>query len=135
MSLMLFSCVPSPPCSLRALHSGAKSQDFSLSFLIYLVITFLVHLYSSTGLNATASTGGADGSPHDAEQAGYSKLPSSARTNGHARSRPSDEDGAEAYELTEQDDDEDATKIGGEDEVDWIDRASGHSSSGGAVRI
>ena len=79
--------------------------DFSLSFLIYLVITFLVHLYQSTGIIAS--------SKHRSEEEGYTKL---------------DRDGpvpdAEAYELTEQDmgdSDEDAVKVGDGEEDDWAD--------------
>ena len=77
--------------------------DFSLSFLIYLVITFLVHLYQSTGIIAA--------SKQTSEEEGYMKL---------------DRDGppAEAYELTEQDlgdSDEDAVKVGGVDGDDWAD--------------
>lgn len=80
--------------------------DFSLSFLIYLIITFLVHLYQSTGIKAA--------SKNPTEEEGYTKL---------------DRDGpavdAEAYELTEHDlgdsdVDEDAVKVGG-DEDDWAD--------------
>jgi hypothetical protein len=79
--------------------------DFSLSFLIYLVITFLVHLYQSTGITAA--------SKNTSEEEGYTKL---------------DRDGpvpdAEAYELTEQDmgdSDEDAAKVGDGEEDDWAD--------------
>ncbi len=81
--------------------------DFSLSFLIYLVITFLVHLYQHTGRNAsTLST-----DKLEAEEAGYAKL----QQMGH-------EHDAETFEMADQDmsGDEDATKIGGEDEVDWL---------------
>ena len=82
--------------------------DFSLSFLIYLVITFLVHLYQNTGKNADLSTA----SRPEAQEAGYAKL----QQGDPQHDRP------EAYELAEQDfsGDEDATKIGGEDEVDWL---------------
>ena len=68
-----------------------------------MVITFLVHLYQSTGIIAA--------SKQSSEEEGYAKL---------------DRDGpaidAEAYELTEQDlgdSDEDAVKVGDED--DWAD--------------
>jgi hypothetical protein len=79
--------------------------DFSLSFLIYLVITLLVHLYQSTGIvGATKRITN--------EEEGYTKLD----RDGPASS-------AEAYELTEQDQDldsdEDAVKIGGDE--DWAD--------------
>jgi hypothetical protein len=58
--------------------------DFSLSFLIYLVITFLVHLYQSTGITAS--------SKQTSEEEGYRKLD---------RDGPATD--AEAYELTDQD--------------------------------
>jgi hypothetical protein len=67
------------------------------------VITFLVHLYQSTGIIAA--------SKYTSEEEGYTKL---------------DRDGApaEVYELTEQDlgdSDEDVVKVGAEDEDDWAD--------------
>nr|XP_031861156.1 uncharacterized protein CI109_003517 [Kwoniella shandongensis]KAA5528228.1 hypothetical protein CI109_003517 [Kwoniella shandongensis] len=98
--------------------------DFSLSFLIYLIITFLVHLYSNTGRNASE----ASAEPANAEEAGYSKL-----TNGEASRRLDDLDGPEAYEMTEQEEsgEEDAVKIGGEDGVDWM---GGHRAENG-VRL
>lgn len=70
-----------------------------------------MNLYSNSGKNAQAT--------EDREaEAAYSKLP---RADG---SGPDGPDGPESYELTEQDlsGDEDAVKIGGEDEVDWIGR-------------
>jgi len=86
--------------------------DFSLSFLIYLVITLLVHLYQSTGI-----VGASKRIP--SEEEGYTKLD---------REGPSM--GPEAYELTEQDleldsGDEDAVKVGtvDGDEDDWADPA------------
>ena len=79
--------------------------------MIYLLITFLVHLYQSTGKNAAAQTQ----LNQNSEESGYSKI--------HQR------DGPESYELSDRDmdlntqiGDDDATKIGTEDEVDWIDR-------------
>jgi hypothetical protein len=96
-------------------------QDFSLSFLIYLVITFLVHLYQNSGKNATASI------PVDS---------SNAQENGYAKlnQRNTSEEGPEAYELAEQEfsGEEDAVKIGGEDEVDWMGGANG---TGNRMRI
>ncbi|RXK36232.1 membrane protein [Tremella mesenterica] len=94
-------------------HVSYALFDFSLSFLIYLIITFLVHLYLSTGANSTSPV------PPNAVEEGYAKIPSTSRRR---TSRTESEEGAEVYELTEQDDDEDATKIGHEDEVDWIGR-------------
>jgi hypothetical protein len=79
--------------------------DFSLSFLIYLVITFLVHLYQSTGIIAS--------SRQTSEEEGYMKLD---------RDGPATD--AEAYELTDQDlgdSDEDAVKVGDGVEDDWAD--------------
>jgi hypothetical protein len=99
----------------------AHRQDFSLSFLIYLVITFLVHLYQTTGRHAVQSVEQREGGA----ESGYAQLPQ--------------RDGPEAYELQEHEHDEmtlgsgsgddDATKIGGEDEVDWMRR------EGSRVRI
>jgi hypothetical protein len=88
--------------------------DFSLSFLIYLVITFLVHLYQSTGIIAA--------SKYTSEEEGYTRL---------------DRDGppAEAYELTEQDlgdSDEDVVKVEDGDEDDWADP---HSREMKGVRL
>lgn len=98
-------------------HVSYALFDFSLSFLIYLVITFLVHLYQTTGKNATALAE----KTRDGEN-GYAPV-----------GQHPDTDGPESYELAEHDrdldlasgsGDDDATKIGGEDEVDWIDRRS-----------
>lgn len=82
--------------------------DFSLSFLIYLVITFLVHLYQLTGKNADTSTADRP----EAQEAGYAKIQQAGQEYA----------GPEAYEMADQDfsGDEDAVKIGGEDEVDWL---------------
>ena len=86
-------------------------KDFSISFLIYLMITFLVHLYQTTGKHAQPKAIGA-------EEEGYSKL----GQRGVSQDSPVGPDGAEAYELEEQDlsADEDPIKIGTEDEVDWL---------------
>lgn len=96
--------------------------DFSLSFLIFLLITFLVHLYQNTGKNAEAAK--REGDRPGVAEAGYSKL------NGSA----AHEEGPESYELADQDlsGEEDATKIGAEDEVDWLHRENGH---GNGVRL
>jgi hypothetical protein len=95
-------------------HVSYALFDFSLSFLIYLLITFLVHLYASTGKNAAASTSAV----REVDSvAGYSKL--------------DPEGGAESFELAEQESgDEDAVKIGTGDEVDWLD---GRERAGGGV--
>lgn len=103
-------------------HVSYALFDFSLSFLIYLVITALVHLYQHTGQNGAAL---AEQQARNGAENGYAKI--DQRISG---------DGPEAYELTEQDNDrdldlasgsgdDDATKIGREDEVDWIDRRGG----------
>lgn len=101
--------------------------DFSLSFLIYLVITFLVHLYSNSGRNAAKNT---EVTGETATENGYATLSQRApHTLGDE-----EDDGPEAYELTEHtslDGDDDAVKIGGEDEVDWIDG----QRRGGGVRL
>ena len=101
-------------------HVSYGMFDFSLSFLIYLVITFLVHLYQHTGQNAQL----AKLERLDAPEAGYAKLQQAGL----------EQDGADSYELTEQDElseDEDAVKIGGQDEVDFLNRQPG----GNRVRI
>jgi hypothetical protein len=86
--------------------------------LIYLLITFLVHLYQNTGKNASAQS---DLEKHGSES-GYAKL--DQRGDG-AR------DGPESYELSDRDvdlntqlGDDDATKIGTEDELDWVDTSN-----------
>ncbi|TYJ56683.1 hypothetical protein B9479_002613 [Cryptococcus floricola] len=103
--------------------------DFSLSFLIYLIITFLVHLYSNSGRNALESQGG-DGVERgreifDSEEEGhgYAKVSTDDRRSGERR-RGEAEDGPEAFELEEREssNESEAVKIGGEDEVDWIGR-------------
>ncbi|RSH93923.1 hypothetical protein EHS25_006575 [Saitozyma podzolica] len=101
-------------------HVSYALFDFSLSFLIYLVITFLVHLYQNTGQNATKS---AIVDSTNAQENGYAKV--------HQHQRNESQDGPEAYELTEQDmsGEEDAVKIGTEDEVDWM------RGNGSSVRI
>lgn len=99
-------------------HVSYALFDFSLSFIIYLVITFLVHLYANSGRNAGSTA-------TDGAETGYAKLnqrdlPRETEHHGH-----DDDDGPEAYELTEQGSfsgDSDAVKIAAEDEVDWIDR-------------
>ena len=103
------------------LVTAIDEQDFSLSFLIYLVITFLVYLYQTTGKNAAKSAEQREGGV----ESGYSSL--------------SQRDGPEVFELQEHEHDEmtlgsgsgddDATKIGGEDEIDWMRR------EGSRVRI
>lgn len=84
-------------------HVSYALFDFSLSFLIYLVITFLVNLYA-TGVNT-----------EEDKEVGYAKLP--REENG----------GPEEFELEDQSmsGDEDAVKIGTEDEVDWMGRDRG----------
>ncbi|CAK9783958.1 membrane protein [Cutaneotrichosporon oleaginosum] len=93
--------------------------DFSLSFLVYLVITFLVHLYANSGRNAALNEA----------EAGYAKL----------TQREEVAEGAEIFELTEANGSEDsvstgesdAVKIGGEDEVDWMQ----HEGRRGGLRL
>lgn len=92
-------------------HVSYALFDFSISFLIYLLITFLVNLYSNSGRNASKEE------PTNPE-AGYTKVNQRADVN-------ADDDGPEAYELTEHaslSGESDAIKIHGEDEVDWLDR-------------
>ncbi|WRT67344.1 uncharacterized protein IL334_004314 [Kwoniella shivajii] len=125
--------------------------DFSLSFLLYLIITFLVHLYSNSGKNASSDHEGDD---MNAEEIGYAKLNQNGNAvanhkNQHFEEEEDDEDGPEAYELTEHDvaneasgsgsrssDDASGRKIRGErghhDEIDWMN--PGETKSGG-VRL
>lgn len=110
------------------LTGSAKKQDFSLSFLIYLVITFLVHLYSNTGKNAAAQVQ-IDSS--NASENGYAKL----HNGGRLRTSSEEDEGPEAYELAEQDGEEDAVKIGTEDEVDWMNGGPRRAGGQNAVRL
>ena len=115
---MLFSCVFQ-----RTREEGAKliSQDFSLSFLIYLLITFLVHLYQHTGQNAQKQH-------QDTVETGYSKVnqdgPEAYELQQHSleRDREVDHDNDFGSGSTLRSGSDDATKIGGEDEIDWMDR-------------
>ncbi|KAK4687041.1 hypothetical protein P7C73_g3074, partial [Tremellales sp. Uapishka_1] len=89
--------------------------DFSLSFLIYLLITFLVHLYSNSGRNASSKT-----NTDHLQETGYSKLETA--------------EGPESFELTEQDSgDEDAIKIGTGLESEWT--RNENASRAGGVRL
>lgn len=111
--------------SLGVDHVTYALFDFSLSFLIYLVITFLVHLYSNSGRNALqkANNGEEIFDSARAEEHGYAKVPAE---QGEQRGEDDDshEDGPEAYEMADRDSsgESDAVKIGGEDEVDWMGR-------------
>ncbi|WVR05371.1 hypothetical protein IAU60_002385 [Kwoniella sp. DSM 27419] len=111
-------------------HVSYALFDFSLSFLLYLIITFLVHLYSNSGKNASQ----AKDASLNAEEAGYAKL------NGNLGRAHEDEedDGPEAYELHDrveaEGSSEEGTKVGGEDEVDWMGRGSSRQGMRG-VRL
>jgi hypothetical protein len=107
-------------------HVSYALFDFSLSFLVYLVITFLVHLYSNTGRNAGLNA--------DEPEDGYAKLTQREGRDGLP-------DGPEVFELTEADasdddtamtGDSDPVKIGGEDEVDWMQH---EGRRGGGLRL
>lgn len=100
--------------------------DFSLSFLVYLVISFLVHLYSNSGRNASLNK---EGEP----EAGYAVL--------EQREAVTSLDGPEQFELEEHDGSDDDTamtgdsdpiKIGTEDEVDWMQNGG---RRGGGLRL
>lgn len=108
-------------------HVSYALFDFSLSFLVYLVITFLVHLYSNSGRNAVNGA--------EEPEAGYAKL---TQRDGRDDGLP---DGPEVFELTEAEGSEDGTamtgdsdpiKIGGEDEVDWMQH---EGRRGGGLRL
>ncbi|WVW82859.1 hypothetical protein I302_104871 [Kwoniella bestiolae CBS 10118] len=104
-------------------HVSYALFDFSLSFLLYLIITFLVHLYSNSGKNAQLNKQ----NDVNAEERGYSKL----EQNGHANA--DDDDGPEAYELTERESESDEGRKVGGDEIDWMDR--GNAGGSGGVRL
>ncbi len=78
----------------------SESQVFSLSFLLFLHITFLVHLYSNSGKNATSKV------PQQliANEAGYRSL----------LTREAGPDAPEAFELAEHEGDDrfDGTTLG-----------------------
>lgn len=98
-------------------HVSYALFDFSISFLIYLLITFLVHLYANSGRNSGLERG----EPEEGAAA-YTKL---TQHSNEEDTLHGDDDGPEAYELTEHasvSGESDAIKIGREDEVDWIDR-------------
>ncbi|WVQ71786.1 hypothetical protein IAR50_001327 [Cryptococcus sp. DSM 104548] len=106
-------------------HVSYALFDFSLSFLIYLTITFLVHLYSNSGRNAleTRNNDGGEGGREvfdsEHEEHGYAKVSTDDRRSAERRRA-----GPEAYELEEREssNESETVKIGGEDEVDWIGR-------------
>ncbi|WVF72001.1 hypothetical protein IAT40_006812 [Kwoniella sp. CBS 6097] len=133
-------------------HVSYALFDFSLSFLLYLIITFLVHLYSNSGKNALLQS--AEGSANlNAEEAGYSKIHAAENDNrpggGGGYGLEEDDDGPEAYELSDRDigfdgraraggsgsgsgSASDEGKVGGEaDEIDWINPASNHGRDHG----
>ncbi|KAL7424243.1 hypothetical protein Q5752_001829 [Cryptotrichosporon argae] len=101
-------------------HVTYALADFSMSFLIYLVITALVGLYMGTGKNAQRDWAG----EAEAAAAGVDTGTGSGRREGegYRKIEGRESDGPEAFELEERESDEDATKMGREDEVDWVDR-------------
>ncbi|OCF45410.1 membrane protein [Kwoniella heveanensis CBS 569] len=146
-------------------HVSYALFDFSLSFLLYLIIAFLVHLYSNSGKNALQSNEG--NANLNAEEAGYSKIGSEnvGRRGVGGEYGLDEDDGPEAYELSDRDIGFDADghnsrndrqrpraggsasgsgsgsgsasdegKVGGEDEIDWIDPASNHNRGAGGQR-
>ncbi|WWC89779.1 uncharacterized protein L201_004705 [Kwoniella dendrophila CBS 6074] len=127
-------------------HVSYALFDFSLSFLLYLIITFLVSLYSNSGKNAELNKD----KQVDAEERGYSKLQQGGGSK-FPNDDDDDEDGPEAYELTEQDvlgsgsgSSDEGKKVRGErdtqsqhhvrDEIDWMDRSENDTRRGG-VRL
>ncbi|WWC69246.1 uncharacterized protein I206_103183 [Kwoniella pini CBS 10737] len=111
-------------------HVSYALFDFSLSFLLYLIITFLVHLYSNSGKNALNNKEDAI----NAEEIGYSKI----QQNGNDL-HDDENDGPEAYELTEHDvsgsgSSDEGLKVRGGDEIDWINQNENDGRSGG-VRL
>ncbi|ORX33754.1 hypothetical protein BD324DRAFT_638450 [Kockovaella imperatae] len=105
-------------------HVSYALFDFSLSFLIYLVITFMVHMYQTTGQNALSAEEAAN--HPEGQESGYAKL---RQRNVSQDDGP---DGPEAYELAEQDDPVVFESVRGgqvnghppemdeRDEVDWL---------------
>lgn len=110
--------------SLGVDHVTYALFDFSLSFLIYLVITFLVHLYSNSGRNALQKENNGEEifDSERAEEQGYAKVSTEQREQ--RGDDDLDGDGPEAYEMADRDSsgESEAVRIGGEDEVDWMGR-------------
>ncbi|OXC69201.1 hypothetical protein AYX13_02146 [Cryptococcus neoformans] len=110
--------------SLGVDHVTYALFDFSLSFLIYLVITFLVHLYSNSGRNALQKENNGEDifDSERAEDHGYAKVSTEQREQ--RGDDDLDGDGPEAYEMADRDSsgESEAVRIGGEDEVDWMGR-------------
>ncbi|WVO14040.1 hypothetical protein L204_101665 [Cryptococcus depauperatus] len=115
-------------------HVSYALFTFSLSFLIYLVITFLVHLYSNSGRNAsneaTDESNNVNAEIFDserAEQTGYAKVPTTAdeqRHNGRRSGEGNEHEESESYEMGERasSGESDILKTDEEDEVDWMCR-------------
>ncbi|OCF55863.1 membrane protein [Kwoniella mangroviensis CBS 10435] len=111
-------------------HVSYALFDFSLSFLLYLIITFLVALYSTSGKNAELNK---ELDQSNAEERGYSKL----EQNGHAAAaNDDDDDGPEAYELAERESESDeGRKVRGGDEIDWMHNGHDEPGRSGGVRL
>jgi hypothetical protein len=91
-------------------HSLARIQVFSLSFIIFLHISFLVHLYSNSGRNKAVNEEVA------AKEEGYEAIRLS-----QSHSSPTQDFQVESFELTEcRSEDGDAVDLTGKDEIDWM---------------
>jgi hypothetical protein len=88
----------------------ALSEVFSMSFVIFLHITFLVHLYSNSGRNKGVAE------EATAKEEGYEALQLD-----QSQTRPTQDFEAESFELTDRhSDDGDPVDLTGKDEIDWM---------------
>jgi hypothetical protein len=85
-------------------------QVFSLSFIIFLHMSFLVHLYSNSGKNKAATAG------TSAKEEGYEAVRLS-----NSQMSPTQDFEAESFELTNRySEDGDPVDLTGKDEIDWM---------------
>ncbi|KAJ9116654.1 hypothetical protein QFC20_000587 [Naganishia adeliensis] len=83
---------------------------FSMSFVIFLHITFLVHLYPNSGRNKAVAE------EATAKEEGYEAVRLS-----QSQTRPTQDFEAESFELTDRhSDDGDPVDLTGKDEIDWM---------------
>lgn len=81
-----------------------------MSFVIFLHITFLVHLYSNSGRNKGVAE------EATAKEEGYEALQLD-----QSQTRPTQDFEAESFELTDRhSDDGDPVDLTGKDEIDWM---------------
>ncbi|KAJ9105360.1 hypothetical protein QFC21_001729 [Naganishia friedmannii] len=83
---------------------------FSLSFIIFLHMSFLVHLYSNSGKNKVAKA------ETSAKEEGYEAIRLS-----NSQTSPTQDFEAESFELTNRHSEEgDPVDLTGKDEIDWM---------------